>query len=76
MGTILLIVLIILVLGSVPAYPYSRNWGYAPVGGITTILLIVLLLMLLGVLPISLNAADFVTDGLQPSSIGQAVSAN
>jgi Protein of unknown function (DUF3309) len=46
MGLILLIILIILLLGAVPAWPYSRNWGYAP-GGILGLLLIVLLLLLL-----------------------------
>jgi len=48
MGTILLIVLIILLLGSFPAYPYSRNWGYAPSGVLGTVLIIVLILVLLG----------------------------
>jgi hypothetical protein len=45
MGTILLIVLILLLLGSLPTYPYSRRWGYAP-SGIVTILLVVLLVLL------------------------------
>jgi hypothetical protein len=49
MGLILLIVLIILLLGAVPRWPHSRNWGYAPSGGIGLILLIVLILYLLGV---------------------------
>ena len=48
MGLILLVILILLLVGSVPAYPYSRDWGYAPTGGIGTILLIVLILVLLG----------------------------
>jgi hypothetical protein len=48
MGLILLIVLIILLLGSVPAWPYSKGWGYAPSGGLGTILVIVLILVLLG----------------------------
>lgn len=47
MGLILLIVLIVLLLGSVPAYPYSRDWGYYPSGGLGTIALIVLILLLL-----------------------------
>ena len=42
-----LIVLIVLLLGSVPAYPYSRDWGYYPSGGLGTIALIVLILLLL-----------------------------
>ena len=48
MGLILLIILIVLLVGSVPAWPYSRGWGYAPSGGIGTILLILLILWLLG----------------------------
>ena len=48
MGLILLIVLILLLIGAVPSWPYSRNWGYWPSGGIGLILLIVLILLLLG----------------------------
>ncbi len=45
---ILLIILIILLFAAVPAWPYSRGWGYYPSGGLGTILVIVILLMLLG----------------------------
>ena len=45
---ILLIILIILLLAAVPAWPYSRGWGYYPSSGLGTILVIVILLMLLG----------------------------
>jgi hypothetical protein len=48
MGTILLIILVLLLLGAMPAWPYSRSWGYWPSGGIGTILIIVLILVLLG----------------------------
>ena len=48
--TILVIVLILALIGSVPAWPYSRGWGYAPTGGIGTLLLILLILWLLGVI--------------------------
>lgn len=48
LGTILLIVLILLLLGSAPAWPYSRGWGYGPSGALGTVLLIVLILVLLG----------------------------
>ncbi len=48
MGLILLIILVLLLIGSVPAWPYSRGWGYYPSGGIGTILLILLILWLLG----------------------------
>jgi len=47
-GAILLIVLVLLLLGAVPAWPHSRSWGYAPSGTLGTILLIVLILVLLG----------------------------
>jgi hypothetical protein len=46
LGTILLIVLILLLIGVIPAWPHSRSWGYAP-GGIIGIILIVLLVLLL-----------------------------
>ena len=49
MGLILLILLIILLFGAVPAWPHSRNWGYAPSGGLGLVLLIVLILLLLHV---------------------------
>lgn len=48
LSTILLVVLILLLLGSVPAWPYSRGWGYAPSGLIGVVLVIVLILVLLG----------------------------
>jgi hypothetical protein len=48
MGTILLIVLILILLGAVPSWPHSRNWGYGPSGGIGLILIIVLILVLMG----------------------------
>jgi uncharacterized protein DUF3309 len=47
---ILLIVLLVLAVGSAPAWPYSRGWGYAPSGGLGTILLILLILWLLHVI--------------------------
>jgi len=47
LGTVLLIVLILLLLGAVPAWPYSRGWGYYPSGAIGTILMIVIVLLLL-----------------------------
>ena len=48
MSLILIILLVLLLLGAVPSWPYSRNWGYWPSGGIGLILLIVLILFLLG----------------------------
>jgi Protein of unknown function (DUF3309) len=48
MGLILLIILIILLIGAVPSWPYSRNWGYWPSGGLGLVVVIVLILLLLG----------------------------
>lgn len=48
MGTILLIILVLLLLGALPAWPYSRDWGYAPGGGLGLILIIVLVLVFMG----------------------------
>ena len=47
LGTILLIILILLLLGAVPAWPYSRAWGYGPSGVLGLVLVIVLILVLL-----------------------------
>jgi len=48
LGTILLIVLILLLVGAIPTWPHSRGWGYGPSGGIGLVLLILLILLLLG----------------------------
>jgi len=48
LGTILLVILILLLVGAVPAWPYSRGWGYYPSGGLGLVLIIVLILVLLG----------------------------
>ena len=48
MRTILLIVLVLLLIGAFPAWPYSSGWGYHPAGGIGLVLLIVLILALVG----------------------------
>ncbi len=48
MGTILLIILIILLIGSLPTWPYSAGWGYYPTGGLGLVLLIIIILLLLG----------------------------
>jgi uncharacterized protein DUF3309 len=49
MGTILLIILILLLLGAVPAWPYSRSWGYGPSGLVGLLLVIFLLLLIFDV---------------------------
>ncbi len=48
LGTILIIVLVLLLVGALPTWPHSRQWGYYPSGGIGLILLILLVLWLLG----------------------------
>lgn len=48
MGTILLIILILLLIGALPSWPYSTGWGYWPSGGLGLILLIVIILALTG----------------------------
>ena len=48
MGTILLIILILLLVGALPAWPYSSGWGYWPSGGLGLILLIIIILALTG----------------------------
>jgi hypothetical protein len=50
MGLILLIILILLLIGAIPSWPYSRNWGYGPSGGIGLILVIIIILLLLRVI--------------------------
>ncbi len=47
LGMILLIVLVLLLVGALPTWPYSSSWGYAPLGGLGTLLLIVVILFLL-----------------------------
>jgi len=48
LGTILLIVLILLLIGAVPSWPYSSGWGYGPTGGLGLIVLIVVVLLVMG----------------------------
>ena len=48
LGTILLIVLILLLIGAIPAWPHSRAWGYGPSGGLGLVVVILLVLLLLG----------------------------
>ena len=48
LGTILLVILILMLLGAVPAWPHSRNWGYGPSGGLGLIVLILIILLLAG----------------------------
>ncbi len=48
LGTILIVVIVLLLLGALPAWPHSRQWGFYPSGGLGVILLIFLVLMLMG----------------------------
>jgi hypothetical protein len=48
LGTILLIILILLLIGALPTWPHSTSWGYYPSGGLGLVLVIVLILLLLG----------------------------
>jgi hypothetical protein len=48
LGTILLIILVLALIGAIPSWPYSTGWGYGPSGALGTILVIVLILVLLG----------------------------
>ena len=48
LGTILLIVLILLLIGALPSWPYSREWGYRPTGLLGVVLVVVIVLLLLG----------------------------
>jgi hypothetical protein len=48
LGTILIVILILALLGALPQWPHSRNWGYYPSGGVGLVLMIVVILLLLG----------------------------
>jgi hypothetical protein len=48
LGTVLIILLVLLLIGALPSWPYSSGWGYYPSGGLGLILLVLLLLLLLG----------------------------
>lgn len=48
LGTILLIILILILIGAIPTWPHSRGWGYGPSGGIGLVLVVLIVLLLLG----------------------------
>ncbi len=50
LGTILLVVLILMLIGAIPTWPHSRGWGYGPSGGLGLVLVILLILLLLGMI--------------------------
>jgi hypothetical protein len=48
MGTILVIILILLLIGALPSWPYSSGWGYYPSGGLGLVVIIIIVLLLMG----------------------------
>jgi hypothetical protein len=48
LGTILVVLLVLMLLGALPTWPHSRNWGYGPTGGLGLLLVILVVLLLLG----------------------------
>jgi hypothetical protein len=51
LGTILIVLLILMLLGALPTWPHSRNWGYGPTGGLGLVVVILLILLMMGRLP-------------------------
>jgi hypothetical protein len=51
MGLILLAIVVLLLVGAIPRWPYSREWGYGPTGGLGLIFVVVLMMLLMGYLP-------------------------
>ena len=47
-GTILIVILVLALVGALPRWPHSRNWGYAPTGGVGLVIVILVILLLLG----------------------------
>lgn len=50
LGTILLVIVILMLLGTLPTWPHSRNWGYGPSGGLGLIVVIILILLLMRII--------------------------
>jgi len=48
LGTILIVLLVLMLLGALPSWPHSRNWGYGPTGGLGLVLVILVILLLMG----------------------------
>ena len=48
LGTVLVVLLVLMLVGALPTWPHSRNWGYGPTGGLGVILVILVVLLLLG----------------------------
>jgi len=52
LGTLLLVILVLLILGALPTWGYSRDWGYYPAGGLGLVLIIILILAMFNYLPL------------------------
>ena len=50
LGTVLVILLVLMLVGALPAWPHSRNWGYGPTGGLGVLLAILVVLLLVGII--------------------------
>lgn len=50
LGTILLIVLVLLLIGAIPAWPHSRSWGYGPTGGLGVVVIVLVVLLVMGII--------------------------
>jgi hypothetical protein len=50
LGTVLVVLLILMLIGALPTWPHSRNWGYYPTGGLGLVLVILVVLLLLGII--------------------------
>lgn len=48
LGSVVLVILVLMLLGAIPAWPHSRNWGYAPSGGLGLVVLILIILIVMG----------------------------
>jgi len=48
LGTVLLVVLVLMLIGAIPAWPYSRDWGYYPSGGLGLVVIVLVVLLLMG----------------------------
>jgi len=48
LGTVLIVILVLALFGALPRWPHSREWGYAPIGGVGLVLFIVVILLMLG----------------------------
>jgi len=66
MGLLLLIVLVLLIAGSVPAYPYSRRWGYRPSGLLGIVLLFLLIMVIVGWLPWGFGVGPVYSNSVVP----------